>query len=176
MSRADWFSAYCNTLDPHARSMIIQTDSDKIFKLRGRVTKKSVGSIKIPCALQGKTVALTLDMVQQANLSCLLSSHSIEKAGGIIDYPKKKVTLFGRQVDVMRTQFGYPVIQLDPYKPTEEQTVQVLYQLLDGKINNQNFKKIMKMHHNLGHPREKVLQHMLKDAGQFDQNTKYLLD
>ena len=182
-----WFMSYTMMLSPMARSKVTFKPSSKVFKFGGGTTKQSLGCYKIPCSVGGKNVALEVDVVDQKDLPCLLSQESMRKAGAILNFPEETITLFGMEVKMKRNEGGHPTIQLGPYKDEEKEKTEVLvtengehrevlWQLLDGVNEDEDFKRIMSMHEGLGHPGQKVFTEMLKSQISFNANVQKIVN
>ena len=182
-----WFMSYTMMLSPMARNKVTFKPSSKVFKFGGGTTKKSLGCYKIPCSVGGKNVALEVDVVDQKDLPCLLSQESMRKAGAVLDFPKETITLFGREVKMKKNEGGHPTIQLEPYKDEEQEEAtvlmteegehrEVLWQLLDGENEDEDFKRIMSMHEGLGHPGQRVFTDMLKSQISFNSDVQKIIN
>ena len=121
---------------------------------------------------------MTVDVVDQPDLPCLMSQESMKRANAVIDFKKGKINLFGREVDMITSQGGHPTIQLEPYKGTgeEEETHEVLWQALDSKDRGENFNNLVKMHEGLGHPGREAFERMLKSQDNFNDDVKKMLN
>ena len=173
----DWFRGHVNGLSDFAKRRIIRTKSTKVFKFGGGTKLPSIGTFTIPCNVGGKDVALTVDVVEQPDLPCLLSQESMRRAGAILNFNNNTINLFGREVAMTTNAGGHPVIQLEAYKgDQEEETKEVLWQVLDSKDRGENFKRLMKMHEGLGHPGRDSFERMLKSQDSFNQDVKDLVN
>ena len=172
-----WMMTFYNKLTPFAKKMVTKTESTKVFKFGGGTKLKSMGTYTFPCNVGGKDVSLTVDVVQQPDLPCLLSQESMRKAKAVIDFEKEEVSLFGRSIKLKTNAGGHPLIQLMPYVGKEDQqTIEVLWQALDGNDQGEDFKRIMKMHEGLGHPGQKAFTDMMKTQPGFNEYTQSLIN
>ena len=115
-----------------------------MFRFGGGTKRQSIGTYTLPCNVGGKDVSLTVDVVEQEDLPCLLSQESMRKAKAVIDFDQNQVELFGRKVVMTSGPSGHPVIQLMPYiGDGMGDQHEVLWQTLDGKDWNEDFKKMM---------------------------------
>mgnify|MGYP001297108246 FL=1 len=173
----DWFQATYNRMSKLAKSMVKREDSTKVFKFGGGTKRQSTGTYTLPCNIGGKDISLTLDVVDQPDLPCLLSQDAMRKAKAIINFEEEKVTLFGREVKMTSSMGGHPVIQLMPYVGKEDdEEYEVLWQTLDARDWDEKFTNIMKMHEGLGHPGQKTFTKMLKSQPGFNKDVEKIIN
>ena len=123
--------------------MIKREDSTKALRFEGGTKRQSTGTFTLPCNIGGKDISLTLDMVDQPNLPCLLSQDAMRKAKATINFEEEKATLFGRDVSITSSMGGYPVIQLMPYTSKEDDDEhEALWQTLDARDWDEKYTKL----------------------------------
>ena len=174
-----WFDAFVDSLSQNTRKMISAQPSNNVFKFGGGTRLKSMGLFSVPCSLAGKNIILTIDVVKQSDLPCLLSKESMKNAQVNIDVATDSIKIFGRHMKLDTNNSGHYTLQLRDLvgniNSTDEE-YKVLWQAVDGKDSKEDFIRLKKMHEGLGHPGRQKFEEMLRATGNYNKCIGVLLN
>ena len=172
-----WFNTFVESLSLSTRKMISAQPSENIFKFGGGTRLKSMGMFSIPCSLAGKDIVLVTDIVNQSDLPCLLSKESMKKADVTINVAEDTINIFGKKMNLKTNNAGHYILQLkDEVKYENGEEYKVLWQLLDGKDEAEDFDKLVRMHNGLGHPGKQKFEQMLRVTDNYNKDTGMMLN
>ena len=170
VSGLEWANTMVDSLSDKSKALVQKLPSDKIFHFGGGEKLKSIGLWIIPMKIAGQNVMLRTDVVRSF-IPCLLSRKDLKAAGCHLDLVHDRATLFGRIINLDLTTAGHYAVQcLDP-----EMTEQVLIGQISGS-HEDKIKRTVKLHKQFAHPKIQPFTQLLKDAGEFDEEIKEILE
>ena len=106
-----WLELYLDTLDEAQKAKLIYEKTDAVYRFGDGKKFTAKHSVKLPCVLAGKSIAIKTDVVN-CNIPLLLSKSSMKTAGMVIDMNDDTVTVFGKRVSLSSTSMGHYVIPI----------------------------------------------------------------
>ena len=171
-----WLHCYIESLSDAQRQQLTYEHSDRKFRFGDNRVLTSMTKATIPANIGNNEVMFETDVISN-EIPLLLSKEAMKKANTVIDFQNDKVTMFGKQIDLLFASSGHYVIPLNKksciaHQGAESQPTKVYFNNTQ-KIKSANAKEketmCMKIHRQFSHANGSKLKDLLKDAGITDQ-------
>ena len=170
----EWFDSYVEQISDSDKQKIHLVGESGVnsFKFGAGPVIYSVGTYEIPVVLAGKHVMLKTDVVP-TEVPLLLSKSAMKRAGVVIDMNQDIAVIFGETVPLNTTSSGHYCIPLIEAFPVCEVTEVIS----EGNEDSCDMgKTLLKLHRQFGHPTEKKLITLLKDAQVWKEEYRGLMN
>ena len=179
-----WLELYKETLSQEEEKLITYSKSSTQFRFGGGNVYTSIGRAKIPAHIGSKRFIET-DIVE-CELPLLLSKNAMKKANTVINFENDKVTMFGKDINLIFTSTGHHVVPLNTksritYDEEEisQKDVKVLFSnanKLQSSDTAEKKKIAKKLHCQFGHTSSKRIKKLLTDGNIQDECLFKLLE
>jgi transposase InsO family protein len=157
-----WMKSYLSSLNVEDLEKVVMREGEKIFKFGAGEQIKSKASYSLPVVLAGKPVTLITDVVD-SDIPLLLSKNAMKGAKVKLNLENDTAEIFGVQVMLNHTTSGHYCVPIDKNEniPVESVCAVKLFDL----DNEAQYRSMVKLHRQFGHPPQEKLKILLKDAG-----------
>lgn len=168
-----WADANLDRMGEDARKLVRFEPSNAVIRFGEGGPQESLGTLTMPISIGGQNLFLQIEVIN-SNIPCLLSNEAMEKIGMIIDLGEQSVTFKGRKVDIIKAKTGHTCIKFENFDMREKDEFYAMVTMPENE--KYDYAKLKKIHENLGHPNQTVMEKMLQEAGDYTQNEKELLN
>ena len=173
----DWIKDILDFMEDKTRKLVRVSPSSKVFRFGGGERKPSLGEYIIPINIGGKNIMLKTNVVD-CQIPCLLSKKSMVAADMKLILRENSVKMFRDttvQMDTIPT--GHSVLTIEPFKHNVDNEFYALITLPDeSQKEGMDYKRLVHIHEQLGHPGQHKMEIMLKEADLLDTNVKNSLN
>ena len=168
-----WYKNHREILDDSTKSMMKTRDEKRHFRFGNSVRYPSQFEVDIPINL-GKLDSCIHVSIIKADIPLLLGLEDMQKLGFVIDTDKK--TIFTKrtretfQLEV--TENNHLALPFIPMVIEKEEDVM----LTEADTTKEKMKKIKKIHHIMGHPRDETLKNFYRDSSENDAMTMNMIE
>ena len=163
-----WLYDYIESLDKEDRESIREEKSERVFRFGDSSQIKAVKNVIIPAVIGGKKCKISTDVVD-LELPLLLSKASLKKANAVINLNDDEAVMFGQKVKLEQTSSGHYCVNLRSKSKDKHSEVNDVLTVLDDLSTKEKTEAIKKLHRQFGHPSEKRLKDLLKNANVQDK-------
>ena len=170
-----WLAHVMADMNPKIKETVKSVPSHHIFKFGGGEKLPSLGTVKIPCSINGKNIILKTEVVE-SDIPCLLSKKSMKSARAKIDTENDLINIYGQDVDLINSSSGHYLMEIQNFiLPKEDKKKKVtmdsmekesvvLITSFEGMEEKEVMKKLKHIHQTLGHPSQRIFCQMLKNS------------
>ena len=159
-----WKENYLASLDKDKETVKIYDTEDTYFKFGSGKRLVSNQVMEIPCVIGGIPRTILSNIVD-SDIPLLLSKPDMKKMGFTLNMANDTLEVNGVSIELDTTSSGHYFIPLKECAIKVEE-VHVITELKDSKEKE---KVIKKLHRQFGHPSEKSLKDILKNADAYDE-------
>ena len=124
-------------------------DSRKNFGFGNNAKLKSERYYIIPVEMAGRMKRMKVEVIK-SDIPLLMSRRAMEKAGIILDFKEKKITVYGKTIPMLQTSSGHPILKV---QPDINESWEEMLMIVDFKASNRTEQKkgMRKLHMQFGH-------------------------
>ena len=161
-----WLKDYIeNHLNCKDQNKVIKKEGKKVFRFGAGPPVKSMFHVTIPAIIGGKKVSIATDVVNN-DIPLLLSIASIKNANGVIFTKDLVISLFGKRIPCVESSTGHWMMPLIGEIDINEVWAVDICTLKGEELR----KTLQKLHAQFGHPSEKKLTYLLKNANMWSED------
>lgn len=108
----EWLNCFLETIQTEERDKMEIKPSSTKFKFGTGDVVKSNGKLLLPAFIAGKKVNIETDIID-SDIPLLLSQNAMQKADTKIDFATDKISMFGKQIDLIFTSSGHYAIPVN---------------------------------------------------------------
>ena len=168
-----WLKSYLASLSEKEKEKVVEEGSKgKRFKFGGGEVLASLKQVTFPAVLAGKCVMIKSHVVK-SKIPLLWSKPSMTKAGVLLDLPGDRAKILGVWVELEVTSAGHYALFI---LPVEEKLTKVESCLMVlPKDDKEKEGVLLKLHRQFGHPREEVMETLLKEVKSWSPKVKEIV-
>ena len=168
-----WLKSYLASLSEEEKGKVVEEESKgKRFRFGGGEVLASLKQVTFPAVLAGKGVMIKSHVVR-SKIPLLWSKPSMARAGVLLDLPGDRARILGIWVDLEVTSAGHYALFI---LPVEEKLTKVESCLLAlPKEDKEKEGVLLKLHRQFGHPREEVMETLLKEVKVWNATVKEIV-
>ena len=168
-----WLKSYLASLSVEEKEKVVVVESmGKRFRFGGGEVLASLKQVTFPAVLAGKAVMIKSHVVK-SKIPLLWSKPSMAKAGVLLDLPGDRARILGVWVDLEVTSAGHYALFILPVEKKLTKVEKCLLAL--PKDDKEKEGVLLKLHRQFGHPREEVLETLLKEVKVWNSQVKEIV-
>ena len=159
-----WMDMFLEELEEEDREKVEGPfKSKKSFGFGNNGELKSQKYYIIPVEIARKRTRMKVEIIQ-SDIPLLMSRKSMEKAGIVLDFKEKKITVFGTTLPMLQTRSGHPVLRVQPNLNKSFEEALLVTNFKTGTRAEQR-KGMIKLHRQFGHMPVERFVGFLKSTG-----------
>ena len=168
-----WADANLDRMSEEVRKLVRFEPSNAVIRFGEGGPQESLGTLTMPISIGGQNLFLQVEVIH-SNIPCLLSNEAMEKVGMIINLGEQSVRFKNSKVPIIKAKTGHTCIKFENFDMREQDEFYAMVTMPEKE--KYDHAKLKKIHENLGHPNQVVMEKMLNEAGDFNQNEKEILN
>ena len=175
-----WMDMFLEELEEEDREKVEGPfKSKKSFGFGNNGELKSQKYYIIPVEIARKRTRMKVEIIQ-SDIPLLMSRKSMEKAGIVLDFKEKKITVFGTTLPMLQTRSGHPVLRVQPNLNKSFEEALLVTNFKTGTRAEQR-KGMIKLHRQFGHMPVERFVGFLKSTGvewhpEMEQDLREIMD
>ena len=167
-----WADLNLDRMSEEAKKLVRFLPSSAVIRFGEGEPQESMGTLILPISIAGQNLFLHTEVIQ-TNIPCLLSNAAMEHVGMIINLKDQKVTFKEETVPIFKVKSGHSCIRFGNFDMREKDEYYAMVTVDETK--RYDYQTLKKIHDNLGHPSQGVMERMMTAAGKMEKEEKDLV-
>ena len=167
-----WLQEYIKTLSDYVKSFVVEKETDARFRFGDGSVFVSSKKVIIPVQIGEKRVMLETDVIDN-KIPLLFSKSAMKKAETVIDFKLDKVSMFGKNIELIFTSTGHYVVPLNrncwrAHSSSIDNDIFISSSIDIPAAKSDKQKIAMKVHKQFSHAYGSRLKKLFEDGGVTD--------